>query len=106
MAIRAHRGMPARTVGSIVWRRCETVSCQKIAGRAASLSYIHVCFIEQMPSRMPSRMVCSLFFTLGLLLVGGPLGCRAGSSDRTGPIKIAYFPNLPHAQAGLGWASA
>ncbi len=50
-------------------------------------------------------MVCSLFFTLGLLLVGGPLGCRAGSSDRTGPIKIGYFANLTHAQAVLGVAS-
>src|SRR5258708_13093173 len=54
---------------------------------------------------MPSRMVGSLLFTLGLLLVGGPLGCRAGSSDRTGPIKIGYFANLTHAQAVLGVAS-
>jgi NitT/TauT family transport system substrate-binding protein len=53
-------------------------------------------------------MVRSLFFAsfaLGLLLGGGLLGCRAGSMERTGPIKIGYFANLTHAQAVLGVAS-
>ncbi|HEV3190652.1 MAG TPA: aliphatic sulfonate ABC transporter substrate-binding protein [Polyangiaceae bacterium] len=54
---------------------------------------------------MLSRTVRSLFFALGLLLGGGLLGCRAGSSERTGAVKVGYFANLTHAQAVLGVAS-
>jgi NitT/TauT family transport system substrate-binding protein len=50
-------------------------------------------------------MVRQLFFALGLLLVGGLLGCRAGSSEPTAAIRVGYLANLSHAQAVLGVAS-